>query len=141
MKQLNLPKRNIIPHKEPPLFSGPSNSVYDDTYSASMLLIWKLQRLINKGVLNQTVSHRYVGWVSSVCQKKDSPKTFVTFLPAIRNPITEYSTVIECIYQSQKYAESCNMKYVYITTDAGAACKFFQVIWNNLEEFENVLIH
>ena len=32
------------------------------------------------------------------------------------------------------------MKYVHITTDAGAACKFFQVIWNNLEEFENVLM-
>ena len=83
MKQQNLPKRNIIPHKEPPLFSGPSNSVYDYTYSASMLLIWKLQRVINKGVLNQTVSHRYAGWVSSVCQKKDSSKTLVTFLPAI----------------------------------------------------------
>ena len=33
------------------------------------------------------------------------------------------------------------MKYVHITTDVWAACKFFQVIWNNLEEFENVLIH
>ena len=67
-------KEKYIPHKEPPLFSGPSNSVYDDTYSASMLLIWKLQQVINKGVLNQTVPHRYVGWVSSVCQKKDSSK-------------------------------------------------------------------
>lgn len=33
------------------------------------------------------------------------------------------------------------MKYVQITTDAGAASKFFQVVWNNQIEFKNVIIH
>ena len=53
----------------------------------------------------------------------------------------QFSTVIECIYQSQKLAESCNMKYVHVTADCGAACKFYQVTWNNVEKFKNVIIH
>ena len=33
------------------------------------------------------------------------------------------------------------MKYTYITVDAGAAAKFFHVVWNNPVEFRRVLIH
>ena len=73
--------------------------------------------------------------------EKSSKKTVIVYLPPIRNPITEYSTVIECILQSQKLSESANMMYTHITTDAGAAAKFYQVIWNNAEEFKKVLIH
>ena len=40
-----------------------------------------------------------------------------------------------------KYSAASNMKYVHITTDAGAACKFYQVVWNNPEEFKKVIIH
>ena len=67
--------------------------------------------------------------------------TKITFLPPIRNPITDYSTVLECIYQSQKLSQSSNMKYTHITVDAGAAAKFYHVIWNNPAEFHNILIH
>ena len=33
------------------------------------------------------------------------------------------------------------MLYTHITVDAGAAAKFYQVLWNNESEFKNVLIH
>eukprot|EP00794_Sanderia_malayensis_P002595 gene2595-3007_t len=33
------------------------------------------------------------------------------------------------------------MKYTHITVDAGAAAKFYHIIWNNPTDFENVLIH
>ena len=46
----------------------------------------------------------------------------------------DYSTIAECINQSQKPAKS-------ITIDGGAASKFYHVIWNNPEEFKNVIIH
>ena len=41
----------------------------------------------------------------------------------------------------EKLAESCNMKYVHVTADCGAACKFYQVVWNSPEKFKNVIIH
>ena len=40
------------------------------------------------------------------CGMGDQPKTVITFLPVIRNPITKYNTVLECIQQSQKYAKA-----------------------------------
>ena len=33
------------------------------------------------------------------------------------------------------------MTYAHITIDGGAASKFYHVIWNNPEEFKNVIIH
>ena len=33
------------------------------------------------------------------------------------------------------------MKFTHITVDGGAAMKFFHVVWNNPDEFNNVLIH
>ena len=33
------------------------------------------------------------------------------------------------------------MKFTHITTDGGATMKFFHVVWNNPDEFNNVLIH
>ena len=34
-----------------------------------------------------------------------------------------------------------NTTYVHITVDAGAAQKFYHVIWNNPEKFDNVVVH
>ena len=84
---------------------------------------------------------RFVGWVIQAFGKLHSKMTMITFLPPILHPITQYSTVIECIRQSQKLASASNMKFTHITVDGGAAMKFFHVVWNNLDEFNNVLIH
>ena len=65
----------------------------------------------------------------------------ITYLPPINKPISNYSTVTECIIRSQKLAQVSNMKYTNITVDAGAAAKFYQVVWNNPIEFKNVIIH
>ena len=137
--EIELPKKKIFPHKEPPLFDCIIPVTHDDSYTAALILIWKLPRLLHSS--NQKVSYRFVGWVSSTLKTYGDSKTTITFLPVIRNPITDFSTVIESIYQSQKYAAKCNMIYTHITTDAGAAAKFYQVVWNNPIEFKNVLIH
>ena len=137
--EVNLPEMKIYPHKLPPLLGKGKDVNYDNSYASFQSLLWKTQRQICSS--NQSVSHRYVGWISSTYKAKNQPKTSITFLPPIHNPITQFSPVIECIYQSQKLAESCNMKYAHVTADAGAACKFYQVVWNNQEKFENVIIH
>ena len=33
------------------------------------------------------------------------------------------------------------MTYAHITEDAGAASKFYHILWNNPKEFDKVLIH
>ena len=38
-------------------------------------------------------------------------------------------------------AAHANMRYARITTDVGAAAKFYHVIWNNAKDFDNVIIH
>ena len=139
VSEVNLPSKNIVPHALPRLFDKGKEVPYENTYASALPLIWKTPRQLCRS--NQTVSYRYFGWISSTFKTLDSPRTVITFLPPIRNPITQYSTVIECIYQSQKHAKSCNMKYVHVTADQGAACKFFQVVWNNPQEFKNVIIH
>lgn len=133
-----LPKKAIKSHVEPAQFSSKLTSNINEK-SYSMLFLWKLLRLAHS-CGNQEIS-RFVGWVILICGSRNSSATILTFLPPILNPITEYSTVIECIYQSQKLANASNMKYAHITTDAGAAAKFFHVLWNYPAEFKNVIIH
>ncbi len=84
---------------------------------------------------------RFVGFVIQAMGKPNSSSTSITFLPPIRHPITEYCTVVECIKQSQRLAAASNMMYTHITVDAGAAQKFFHVLWNNPTEFQNIIIH
>ena len=139
--KVQLPEKIIVPHKKPPVLDKERPVTYDNTFASSLSSMWKLQRKLQSTSCNQLTSYRYVGYVSSVLKKLGTPKTTITFLPVIRNPITQYSTVIECTYQSMKYSAASNMKYVHITTDAGAACKFYQVVWNNPEEFKKVIIH
>ena len=137
---VELSKAKVFPHKEPQLFdNNTERTTSNHSYADSLILLWKLQRIAHKS--NQVVSYRYVGWISSIFKELDSLKTNITFLPVIRNPITEFSTVLECIHQSQILSKKCNMIYTHITTDVGAATKFYQVIWNNPIEFKNVLIH
>lgn len=38
-------------------------------------------------------------------------------------------------------AAQSNMRYAHVTTDVGAAAKFYHVIWNNPDEFDNIIIH
>ena len=135
-----LPRRKILPHKEPNLFPGNPTFTCDTTFANDVLFSWKLLRHIYGAADQQTVL-RFIGWVMLMFSKLNSTRTKITFLHPIRNPITDYSTVLECIYQSQKLSFASNMKYTHITVDAGAAAKFYHVVWNNSTEFKNVLIH
>ena len=136
---MKLPVANIVPHILPPLLKNATRISYDRQYASFLALLWKIQRQICHS--NQTVSQRYVGWVSSIFKKNEQERTHITFLPLINNLITEFSTLLECLYQSEKLGEACNMKYIHITADVGAAWKFYQVISNNLKRFKNCIIH
>ena len=136
------PTRKVVKHFNPTICeSNPvaaSSSLPSTENSSKCILTWKLSRTVH--ARDEQIIPKFVGWVTKLHQKK-SNKTVITYLPPIRHPINEYSTVVECILQAQNLAKSSNMKYTHITADAGAAAKFYHVIWNNKEEFKDVLIH
>ena len=99
---------------------------------------WKIVRLQNTS--SQTVP-RFGGYICRLYGNQNEPMTEITFLPPIMRPITDYGSVLECIFQSQISARKANMKYCHITVDCGAAQKFYQIIFNRPEQFKDVIIH
>ncbi len=136
---LALPQRKIVSHTEPALFEALDYGEFDGQYHSKLLFLWELMRRI----FNQSPQciSRFVGWVVLAFGKQESKATTLTFLPPISRPITDYSTFVECIKQSQLLSAASNMKYTHITVDAGAAMKFYHVLWNNPDEFKDVFIH
>eukprot|EP00112_Aurelia_sp_Birch-Aquarium-sp1_P021922 Seg6008.1 transcript_id=Seg6008.1/GoldUCD/mRNA.D3Y31 product="hypothetical protein" protein_id=Seg6008.1/GoldUCD/D3Y31 len=98
----HLPSMKIVPHKNPELFQQDSTSDYNGRDVEKLLLLWKLMRR-NYSTFPQCIS-RFVGWVVLALGVPHSQETEITFLPPINNPITDYSTVLECIRQSQSLA-------------------------------------
>ena len=98
-----LPKVTIVPRKEPPKLDAIIDSSYDSNASERILVVRKTLRRFSSMERKQAIP-RFVGWVVLMFGKKESQRTILTFLPPIRNPITEYSTVLECIVRSQSLA-------------------------------------
>ena len=132
-----LPVRKVDPRKEPVLFEQLDSMDIEKLLSEKIVFIWKILRR-NFNSFHQSIPH-FVCWVIQAFVRLHYKMTMITFLPSILHLITQYSTVIECIKQSQKLASASNMRLTHITVDGGAAMKFFHVVWN--DEFNNVLIH
>ena len=115
---VDLLNRKITPHREPKSFSGTSTFEYNASDAFRILMCWNLLRQAYSAT-NQTIS-RFVCWICLIFGKINCKRTIITFLPPIRNPITDCSTVL---------------------VDAGAAAKFYHVLWNNPQELDKVLIH
>lgn len=135
-----LPACKINPHVPPPTFpSTPPSSQLAARENERELFLWKTMRKYH-GLSNQIIP-RFIGHIIERYANPMHPKTYMTFLPPIMRPITDYGTITECIYQSQRMAEHCNLKYVQIVADVGAASKFLHVVWNNPITLKNVIIH
>ena len=104
-----------------------------------LLALWKAFRYA--GIEIQNSIPRFAGLVANYSEKTDLQRTYLTYLPPITKPVTEYSTIIEIFYQSRILSQKCNMKYAHITMDVGVATKAFQVIWNNPIIWSDILIH
>ena len=104
-----------------------------------LLALWKAFRYA--GIEIQNSIPRFAGLVANYSEKTDLQRTYLTYLPPITKPVTEYSTIIEKFYQSRILSQKCNMKYAHITMDVGVATKAFQVIWNNPIIWSDILIH
>ncbi len=108
VQEQELRKVSIQPHKEPVLLASPPHErqKYEDK-SARMLFLWKLLRTAHS-FGDQKIS-RFVGWIISIYGTAHGTPTLLTFLPPILHPITDYSTVAECIFQSQQLSKAANI--------------------------------
>ena len=84
-----LPEANVVTHKLPLLLNRQQNLDYENSYASFLPLIWKTWRKICS--TNQSVSHRYVAWITSTFKGQGKQKTNITFLPPINNRITQFN--------------------------------------------------
>ena len=68
-------------------------------------------------------------------------KTTETYLPPITLKVTDFETISNYITYLKSLASECNMPYVNITLDVGAAINAFKFIWNDPVRHNDVMIH
>ena len=105
-----------------------------DGHFQQILTLWKVERRIHSGE-NQIIPTFVQLFGIEYFQ------TVLTYLAPIPCRITEFSTVCEATHRSIHLSKISNMEHIHITVDVGAAEKYHKVIWNNPDEFKDVIIH
>ena len=129
-------------NQEPPNFNEIVNSSFCPNRFTSLYLLWLCFRKWNSH--DQTVP-TFSGWLIKI-RKKQFPskvinKTTETYLPPIVSKVTDFASIHKYVTYLQSLATSVNMPYVNITLDVGAAMNVMKFLWNDTEEYRNVIIH
>ena len=61
-------------------------------------------------------------------------------MPPILHPITERSTIQECLRQSAEVSQQLQQPYTFVTMDLAAAKIAYELLWNSAERFSSVII-
>ena len=82
------------------------------------------------------------GWAGFISQTGELPTrlTVLDYYPVIYQPITEYSTVQECLCVAQKATDEVGQWYVYTTFDLGVCMKAYPLVWNYPQKFDRHII-
>ena len=80
--------------------------------------------------------------MSPVSETGDTPtqKTVIDYYPVIFKPITQYSTVQECLRCVEEATNEVGQYYVYTTFDLGVCMKAFPLLWNFPQDFERHIV-
>ena len=89
--------------------------------------------------LPQTVPG-WKGWLSCTGKRGVEAPTILEYIPPIPAPITENSTVQECLVQAMAMSTALGQSWTIITFDMAAAKKAYQIIWQYPVKFEKVFI-
>ena len=130
----------INPKCNPGIMLGPKAVRNENVFNIidEHLALWKAFRYA--GIEKKNIP-RFACLVVKLFGRIDLQHTYLTYLPPITKPITEYGTIIEIFYQSRILSQKFNMQYTHITMDVGAAMKAFQVIWKNPIIWSDILIY
>ena len=108
----------------------------------AMFLFWMFLRKQNAH--DQAVP-KFSGWLLRNRQKEiprcSLKKTVETYLPPIASKVTDLATIQTYIEYLKALSLPCNMPYVNITLDVGAAINAFKFVWSSQLRFTNVVIH
>lgn len=103
-------------------------------------LAWVAARLSRSD--NQSVPG-WAGWVSLTGKPEyetASAKTTVDYMVPIHKPITENITVQQILRICQKASQDVNQEVTIITFDLAVVMKAYSIMWQNPEEFGDVLV-
>jgi len=83
-----------------------------------------------------------MGWLDIYNVSVPAPvqQSVVGYLPPVLFPITDYSTVHQCILIAMEAAGKLRQKYCFITMDLAAAKIALDITWHAPDKFHNVII-
>ena len=84
----------------------------------------------------------WAGWVSLTASKTEdsSQESTVEYMPPVFAPITESSTVQHILRISQEASKQVGQQYTIVTFDLAVAKKAYAIVWQNPQEFGNIII-
>ena len=82
------------------------------------------------------------GWVSKTSKGKyHITKSEIGYLPPILYPITDYSTVQECLMISMEATKKLDQEFTFVTMDLAAAKIAYDIVWGNPDKFKTVVVN
>ena len=104
----------------------------------SSLLMWTVCR----GLFNDRCTvPEWSGWLSRTSEEPVYTQSTVGYLAPILQPITDVSTVHQCLCKSMEIAERLGNDTAFVTFDLAAAKLAYSVVWSFPDKFHNVFIH
>lgn len=103
--------------------------------SQNLYTIWiKLRALYDK--------QEVPGWSGFISLLGNVPEnlTRLDYYPVIPHPITQYSTVQECLRYAQNATAEVGQKYTITTFDLGVIMKAYPLVWNDIEKYKDHII-
>ena len=99
-------------------------------------MVWLMSRVLFQ---NLQVVPGISGFISQTGRKPENLTT-IEYYPVIPKPITDYSTVQECLRCSEAATLEVGQQYVITTFDLGVCMKAFPLVWNFPEKYANHII-
>ena len=114
---------------------------YEDAMSRAMDIncTWCIIRLHSSASENGQVVPAWAGFVSET-GKVPNRLTTIDYYPVINHPITDYSTVKECLRVSREASKEVGQIYAITTFDLGVCMKAYPLIWKSPDFYADHIV-
>jgi len=135
-----LPCASITAKAEPAVsgLKAMSANASMSSFMSSKGLLW----ILAHGLFSEGSVPDWSGWLSQTADEDaDGKLSQIGYLKPILNPITQLSTVQQCLQTSIEISQKLGQQYSFVTFDLAAAKLAYNVMWNNPECYKKVFIH
>ena len=82
------------------------------------------------------------GWISKTAEHTScGTKSRIGYMAPLMNPITDYSTVQQCLVLSKEVSLKLKQEYTLVTMDLAAAKIAFDIVWGSGDQFSKVIVN